>query len=241
MLDAAVEMVGRAGATGFSVDCLDRAAPIAEARWYASAHYRGIRVTEANHPGPAEAANALALRLLHGAQCQGCGKFSAAHDGDVPLPDTLIDGTKVDPKEAARRGLCRWERVGKHWIRGCGPDVPENSTREKLARAMAAAYCPTQPIRQAREGYYDEYLSQLPFPLLTLVSDLEANGFRALAQRVRDGDFDATKEESDAWAISDEGRQAFNDLLAPAAAQTRTDGRPAWRAKRGRSKDRKRK
>jgi len=34
-----------------------------------------------------------------------------------------------------------------------------------------------------------------------------------LRQRVIDGEFDASKAESDAWAASPEGRQAFRDLL----------------------------
>ncbi len=35
---------------------------------------------------------------------------------------------------------------------------------------------------------------------------------RQLAQRVLDGEFDATREESDAWAASPEGQETFRQL-----------------------------
>lgn len=59
--------------------------------------------------------------------------------------------------------------------------------------------------RKAEAGHYDDYLSELTFPIAALVGDLEAAGTpaaRELAQRARDGDFDATEEEADAWERS---------------------------------------
>ncbi|KKK69903.1 hypothetical protein LCGC14_2929370 [marine sediment metagenome] len=36
----------------------------------------------------------------------------------------------------------------------------------------------------------------------------------ATVKRAMNGEFDATKEESDAWANSPEGQQTFNDLVS---------------------------
>lgn len=249
---AAVEAIGRTGATDFSFGPLEKDVPIAKARWWAHVRYRGVRIQVEEHVGPIEAIEALVARLLHGAFCLGCGKLTAITDDPVPMPAQRIDGKPIDEKDIRRRGICNWRRKGKHWRRGCGEDAPEGSTREKLARAMAEAGVPAEGIRQARAGYYDEYLSDNPLPLLTLVNDLETNGFGNLAARVRTGEFDATKEESDAWAASPEGQATFaefmSDVEAGAAARaaakpagagthTRTDGRrPPWRANRKKTK-----
>jgi hypothetical protein len=213
---AAVELVGRTGARHFQFGFLDENAPIDKARWYAHAEYRGTRIIAEDHVGPVEAAEALAARLLHGGMCKGCGKVIAINDDPVPIPEVLIDGTRVDPEEAKRRGLCRWFREGVRWMRGCGEDAPAGSTRERLARAMAEAGVPGVAIRDARLGYYDEYMGPLPFPISTLVADLEKNGFPELAARARAGEFNATKQESDAWAASEEGRATFAEFVGSA-------------------------
>jgi hypothetical protein len=69
---------------------------------------------------------------------------------------------------------------------------------------------------KAAEGYYHDFLSPLDMPGHQLAYDL--NGFvrsttwprreeaAALLARHRNGDFDATKEESQAWAESPEGK-----------------------------------
>ena len=61
-------------------------------------------------------------------------------------------------------------------------------------------------------GYYDDYKSPLAMPETRLYNDAKAAGLHAIAAAVLDGEFDATKEESDAWAASPEGQQAFRDL-----------------------------
>ncbi len=248
---AAIEAIGRTGATDFTFGHLEKDVPIAKARWWAHARYRGTRIQVDEHVGPVEAIEALVARLLHGAFCLGCGKLTAITDDPVPVPATRLDGKPVDENDVRRRGICNWRREGKHWRRGCGESAPEGSTREKLARAMAEAAVPAQAIAQARAGYYDEWLSDNPFPLMTLINDLEANGFPKLAARVRDGEFDATKEEGDAWARSEEGQATFREFADGVAAgaaralagkgtavkdpDARTDGRPAWRSNRKKS------
>jgi len=70
---------------------------------------------------------------------------------------------------------------------------------------------------KARDGYYHDFLSPLDFPEITLVDHLRAKGTteaRALAQRVINGEFDATLKESDEWANSEDGKAAFRSLMA---------------------------
>ncbi len=80
-------------------------------------------------------------------------------------------------------------------------------TKEKLARALEAENDPRLAllISRARQGYYDDYESELIAPTVTLVADLRGLGFEELAKRVIDGEFDGTEEESKAW-FEEEGR-----------------------------------
>ena len=84
-------------------------------------------------------------------------------------------------------------------------------TKDKLADALLAADLPEMAAK-AREGYYDDFLSPLDLPILALATDLAKAGTPAalvLCRRVIDGDFDATREESDAWANSPDGQAVF--------------------------------
>lgn len=84
------------------------------------------------------------------------------------------------------------------------------NSKQKLAQALEESKAPTDFIQRAREGYYSDYDSPLTTPCIQLVMDLTKHGFLDLAKMARNGDFDATKEESDAWweregkAIADE-------------------------------------
>ena len=69
---------------------------------------------------------------------------------------------------------------------------------------------------KAATGYYHDFLSPLPLPEMKLAADLAAAGTSAaLALRARhiNGEFDASKEESDEWAKSEEGQTAFSHLI----------------------------
>jgi hypothetical protein len=71
---------------------------------------------------------------------------------------------------------------------------------------------------KAAEGYYHDFLSPLDFPEMQLCADLALVGTHdalMLRQRCINGEFDATKEESDEWATSAEGKEAFNRLVQP--------------------------
>jgi hypothetical protein len=94
-------------------------------------------------------------------------------------------------------------------------------TKDKLAEALRELAL-NKMADKAAEGWYHDYLSPLDFPTITLVDDLAAAAARypdhagaimALRERVKAGDFDASKEESDEWAASPEGRETFKRLL----------------------------
>ena len=73
-------------------------------------------------------------------------------------------------------------------------------------------------------GYYHDFLSPLATPELQLCEDLlaaararmpnaTADAIMQLRSRVMNGDFDASAEESDEWAVSPEGQDAFHNLI----------------------------
>lgn len=79
----------------------------------------------------------------------------------------------------------------------------------------------------AKKAYYHDYLSPLEMPSLQLLYDLAAAAMVAksvnnteladkilmLRSRHMQGEFDASSEESDDWAKSPAGQEAFNELL----------------------------
>jgi hypothetical protein len=98
-------------------------------------------------------------------------------------------------------------------------------TTAKLARALSAIPgVPAAMIERATAGHYHDYLSPLDFPEIQLVADLRELAalpatprnsrplLRALAKAVIDGQYDATKEESDEWMRSPEGQATMASL-----------------------------
>ncbi len=85
------------------------------------------------------------------------------------------------------------------------------SSTEKLAQALEEKQDPklAEMIQRAREGYYDDYKSSLPCPSLQLIEDLEEAGYFDISLRAIQGEFDATDEEADEWAKSEEGQQVL--------------------------------
>src|SRR5262245_35646565 len=83
----------------------------------------------------------------------------------------------------------------------------------------------TKMAAKARQNYYHDFFSELAAPAMTLAKDLLYAAEMAKAdpvlykailkvreRHVMDGDFDATKAESDEWAESPEGRETFGTL-----------------------------
>ena len=79
-------------------------------------------------------------------------------------------------------------------------------TKQKLANAIRE-FDPNlvDMISDAETGFYDDYESPLATPIHQLVEDLLAVGATQLVNRTKAGEFDATKEEADAW-FEREGR-----------------------------------
>ena len=95
-------------------------------------------------------------------------------------------------------------------------------TRERLASELrkVAAVVGTPGSSQkyeafakrAETGEFDDYADTYVCPITQLYSELIAAGFRKFAERVANGEFDATKEESDEWARSPSGQEAAKQL-----------------------------
>jgi hypothetical protein len=97
-------------------------------------------------------------------------------------------------------------------------------TRDRLAaelRKIAAIASPDNAAKyeafakRAETGEFDDYADTYVCPITQLYSELMQAGFTKFAQRVADGEFDATKEESDEWARSPSG-QDLAKRLSPA-------------------------
>jgi hypothetical protein len=76
-------------------------------------------------------------------------------------------------------------------------------------------------INKARSGFYDDFKSPHPMPEHQLLADARAAGLERIAQGVIKGEWDATKEESDAWAASPEGQEVMREFTQPNRQQRR--------------------
>jgi len=73
------------------------------------------------------------------------------------------------------------------------------TTKEKLTQDLIKAQAPTKMIEWARNGFYDDYETVIPFPIQQLVADAESAGLKEIAQKARNGEYDATQEEANEW------------------------------------------
>jgi hypothetical protein len=87
-------------------------------------------------------------------------------------------------------------------------------TGAKLAIALEAEGAPAGMAQAAREGFYDDYRSPLPFPQSQLLADARALGLTEIVRGVLAGDFDAQPWEADAWAASADGEEALALLFS---------------------------
>jgi hypothetical protein len=95
-------------------------------------------------------------------------------------------------------------------------------TKDKLAEALREVGL-DKMAEKAATGYYHDYLSPLDLPEMQLMTELglaagknfeRTAAILALRKRVIDGDFDASEEESDAWAASEDGQEAMRLLMS---------------------------
>ena len=96
--------------------------------------------------------------------------------------------------------------------------VAETASPENAAKYEAFAV-------RAATGEFDDYADTYVCPITQLHSELHAAGFTKFAQRVAQGEFDATREESDEWANSPSGQEAFSHLSPAVAAVLRPNKR----------------
>lgn len=96
-----------------------------------------------------------------------------------------------------------------------------DKTRDRLAaelRKIAGVASPENAAKyeafakRAEAGEFDDYADTYACPITQLYTELTAAGFTKFAGRVANGEFDATKEESDEWARSPSGQDAAKHL-----------------------------
>jgi hypothetical protein len=80
----------------------------------------------------------------------------------------------------------------------------------QASQANAAKY--EAFAKRAETGEFDDYAATYVCPITQLYEELTKAGFTKFAERVANGEFDATKEESDEWARSAEGQAAAKQL-----------------------------
>src|SRR6185369_7120626 len=83
--------------------------------------------------------------------------------------------------------------------------IGAHSPADKAAKYEAFA-------KRAETGEFDDYADTHVCPVTQLYTELMAAGLRTFASRVANGEFDATKEESDEWARSPSGQEAAKQL-----------------------------
>jgi hypothetical protein len=96
-------------------------------------------------------------------------------------------------------------------------------TRDKLAAELRTAGAMSRAhgvvyeafALRAETGEFDDFSDTYDCPITQLYNELIAAGLVKFAKRVANGEFDATKEESDAWAASPEGQATMGLLRQP--------------------------
>ncbi len=122
----------------------------------------------------------------------------------------------------SRKETIRYEDVFGHRMRTFEEEAEvglsqTEHTKDKLAGALREAGL-EEMAKKAEAGYYHDFLSPLDAPCLQLMQDLRevsANNPKVpeLMRRHCNGEFDASKEESDEWAASLEGQDTFRRLF----------------------------
>ena len=93
-----------------------------------------------------------------------------------------------------------------------GPKRIDVPTTARLLEALREANAPSWLIERAVRDEFHDYKSESPTPIKDLVEACEHAGLPGLAQRAMGGEFDATREEADAWLKSPEGQAAMRRL-----------------------------
>ncbi len=105
---ACIDVVARSGATDVEFGHLEDDVPIEQARWWATATYRGKKLTIDEQRDPIDALMRLAERVCNNGTCTGCQRSVLLLTGQ---PGLWI----------ASKPRCLWQLdiTGKQWVRGC--------------------------------------------------------------------------------------------------------------------------
>lgn len=94
-----------------------------------------------------------------------------------------------------------------------GPATKAAAERQAAAiREVATEPRHHKLAERAASGEFTDYADTHACPITTLYQLCRNYGLHALAERVANGDFDATKEESDEWAKSASGQEIAKEL-----------------------------
>lgn len=74
------------------------------------------------------------------------------------------------------------------------------STKDRLAHALELAGAPAGMVSDARAGKFDDFEADVPNPITVLVRLATSYGLLDIAERARNGEWDATADEAEAWA-----------------------------------------
>jgi hypothetical protein len=94
-------------------------------------------------------------------------------------------------------------------------------TKDMLADALREIGL-TEMADKAATGFYHDFLSPIALPEMALITALGAaatahpdktKAIMTLRNRVIDGEFDASAEESEEWANSPDGQETFGRLI----------------------------
>jgi len=72
-------------------------------------------------------------------------------------------------------------------------------TKRKLVERLVQANAPDFMVSNAERGYYDDYESDIAFPITRLVADCIEYDLNDIAEEAKSGEFDASPEECEAW------------------------------------------
>lgn len=120
-ITALADLAAKTGARDLQIGYVRDDVPCQDAGWFAYTSYQGGRIMIDEQAGPVQAARGLAVRLLSGARCTGCGKL-VKPDG-VPavayIRPVMVDGSDFPHEKAMADGTCRYFRQGPAWLSAC--------------------------------------------------------------------------------------------------------------------------
>lgn len=83
---------------------------------------------------------------------------------------------------------------------------------EKLVVALREDGAPPGLVFRAAGGAFHDFASESATPIIDLVRECERLGLRTIAERARNGDFDATREEAERWMNGPDGQGTLRKL-----------------------------